>query len=107
MLTEPRQGRKQQSARMAQHSHQFSFASRGIIVLMNEAFTLENVNAKGYSPSLQVTPYRHQIVCSPPFSNRHNLGLEIRVSYRKQRIGPLSNRHKIAKCILANQRNDI
>jgi hypothetical protein len=33
-----------------------------------------------------------------PLSNRHTLELEIELSYRKQRIGPLSNRHKIAFC---------
>ena len=31
-------------------------------------------------------------------SNRHNLELEMPVSHRKQRIGPISNRHKIAFC---------
>jgi len=33
-----------------------------------------------------------------PISNRHTPELEIELSHRKQRIGPLSNRHKIAFC---------
>jgi hypothetical protein len=33
-----------------------------------------------------------------PISNRHTPELEIELSHRKQRTGPLSNRHKIALC---------
>src|SRR5689334_17653837 len=93
-------------AMMVCRSAQTSVAPCGKMRLMKHGFTSQNSNGAGRIRSVQMAKYRHKTARISLFSNRQFPELESGVSYRKQRIGPISNRHKIAKCILANQRND-
>lgn len=51
---------------------------------MNDAFTLENVNAKGHYASPLVTNIRRQTVRFRTLSNRPYVRLELPLSHRKQ-----------------------